>query len=133
MLSDDRPHVGERIRAARRAAGLTQVQLAAMIGLSQSHTSRLELSANPRDSTIRRVAEALAVPFEQLKPCAPSGDPNRAANGPDCNTYALPCGEVPSYMRASVWRRPAPYRPSAMVAISRLSFSAETRPAIGAT
>jgi transcriptional regulator with XRE-family HTH domain len=47
---------------------MTQEQLAAMIGLSQSHMSRLEFSPNPRDATIRRVADALAVPFEQLKP-----------------------------------------------------------------
>ena len=47
-----------------------------MIGLSQSHTSRLELSSpNPRDATIRRVADALHVPFEELKPPPPPKKP----------------------------------------------------------
>ena len=59
MLSDDRPHIGQRIRRARKAAGLTQQQFAPMIGLNQPTLSRLELSRNPRDFTISRVADAL--------------------------------------------------------------------------
>ena len=70
MLSDDRPHIGQNIRRARLAANLTQEQLASLLGLSQSHTSRLELS-NPRDATIQRVADALHVRFEELKPLPP--------------------------------------------------------------
>ncbi len=71
MLSDDRPHIGQNIRRARLAAKMTQEQLAAMIGVTQSHTSRVELSANPHDATIQRVADALHVRFEELKPPPP--------------------------------------------------------------
>ncbi len=77
MLSDDRPHIGQNIRRARLAANLTQEKLAAMIGLSQSHTSRLEHSPNPRDFTIRRVADALKIPFAELKPPPPKKPPTR--------------------------------------------------------
>ena len=68
MLSDARPNVGMNIRRARLAAHLTQQQLAQKMDIGQAQMSRLELSPNPRDSTIRRAAAALEVQFEQLKP-----------------------------------------------------------------
>jgi ribosome-binding protein aMBF1 (putative translation factor) len=52
--------VGEAVRKARRARGLTQAQLAAATGTSQSAIARLELGGgNPRLDTLARIATAL--------------------------------------------------------------------------
>jgi HTH-type transcriptional regulator/antitoxin HipB len=60
---------GERIAAARRAAGLTQKQLGAKLNVPQSQISRIE--HHPDQLTVRtlkRVAEALAVNLAALLP-----------------------------------------------------------------
>jgi transcriptional regulator with XRE-family HTH domain len=47
------------IREARKAANLTQAQLAQRAGMSQSEIARLESNgANPRHSTLKRVVAA---------------------------------------------------------------------------
>ena len=69
--SQDMPHIGQRIKEARRAAGLTQVQLAKLMHITQDDVSRFEIRHAPRDATIQRVADALKIPFEQLKPWRP--------------------------------------------------------------
>jgi transcriptional regulator with XRE-family HTH domain len=58
---------GQRIRRARHAAGLTQVQLAARIGVPQPVLSAWEVGLRaPRDDNRIRVAAALGIPAAQL-------------------------------------------------------------------
>ena len=53
---------GERIRAARKRAGLTQKQLAERIGVKSPNLSQLENGKRePQNDTLRRIAEALEV------------------------------------------------------------------------
>jgi ribosome-binding protein aMBF1 (putative translation factor) len=58
---------GERVAAARKAAGLTQKQLGAKLKLPQSQISRIE--RNPDHTTVRtlkRIAQALGVDVSAL-------------------------------------------------------------------
>lgn len=58
---------GERVAAARKAAGLTQKQLGAKLKLPQSQISRIE--RNPDHTTVRtlkRIARALGVDVSAL-------------------------------------------------------------------
>ena len=64
-----RKEVGREIRKARRAAHLTQEQLASAARLPQSHISRLEQGKHvPTYLTIERLAEALGVRSIDLDP-----------------------------------------------------------------
>lgn len=59
--------IGERIRAARKAAGLNQADLAARIGVSQPSVANWESGVHdPRRLMLAKVAEALATPLEWL-------------------------------------------------------------------
>lgn len=61
------PHVGERIRALRRAAGLTLKELSAAAGPSAALLSQVERRiTEPSLETLRRVARALDVPLFSL-------------------------------------------------------------------
>ena len=51
--------LGDQIRSARRAAGLTQTELARRAGLFQPHVAALESGATPALNTLRRLADAL--------------------------------------------------------------------------
>jgi len=63
--------VGDRIREARRQAGLTQKELAQQSGLRQSHLSRLERRRHsPSFVTVEKIAQALGIPVSQLDPSA---------------------------------------------------------------
>ena len=56
--------IGKEIAVARKAAGLSQVTLAARIGMDQPHVSRLERGAvRPTIQTLCRIATALGVDF----------------------------------------------------------------------
>ena len=51
-------HLGEAVRAARKAQGMSQTALAQRIGMSKSYLSRLESNAaEARISTLRKVVE----------------------------------------------------------------------------
>ena len=64
---DIRRLVGENVRHFRQAAGLSQEELAALMGVEQGYVSRLEMGArNPTIVTIWHVAEALGVPPASL-------------------------------------------------------------------
>jgi DNA-binding XRE family transcriptional regulator len=55
------------IRFERMKAGMDQRELARRIGTSASHLVRIEkVGANPRLSTLRKIADALSIPIEEL-------------------------------------------------------------------
>jgi len=59
--------VGAKVRALRLASGRTAIEVAEAAGMARSNFARLEASRHePRLSTLRRVAEALAVPLDAL-------------------------------------------------------------------
>lgn len=63
--------IGEQIRKHRKAASLTQEELAEKSGLPQSHISRLENGQHsPSRVTLERIANALAIPRGELDPSA---------------------------------------------------------------
>lgn len=58
---------GERIKEARKRAGLTQAELAERIGTTMQNISQYERSIrSPRIGTIKKIAEALNVPVMQI-------------------------------------------------------------------
>jgi len=60
--------IGSRIRAARKARGLTQIELGEVVGIAQPQVSALERGAtrNPKADTLRALAEALDVSADYL-------------------------------------------------------------------
>ena len=59
--------IGSRIRDARKAAGLTQAELAKMVHLSRSHIGAIELDRyNPSLSTLTAIAAAVGKPVAGL-------------------------------------------------------------------
>lgn len=54
------------MKAWREYRGLTQAEMASRLATSQSAFAQLEMSAHPRKSTLRRVAQALGVTVAQL-------------------------------------------------------------------
>jgi len=65
--NDRGAEIGQRIRAARRAKGLTQQELATATGIRRPNVARLERGGNtPTIETLQRVAEALEVTVASL-------------------------------------------------------------------
>jgi len=58
--------IGERVRKHRRQKGLSQEQLGAMVGFSQSKISKIENGDWDSLSDLRLIARALGVPIEKL-------------------------------------------------------------------
>lgn len=57
--------IGQRIKTIRTKKGLTQEQVAEMVGISQKHLSRIEKGYhNPRFDMIISIAKALNVPTD---------------------------------------------------------------------
>lgn len=56
-------HVGERIRLARKQAGMTQAQLASALGESQPTVSYVERKSWVRRSVLEKYAQALGRPL----------------------------------------------------------------------
>lgn len=68
--------IGQRIKTARLAAGMTQEQLAAAAGLHEQSISKIELGVKqPLGSTVLAIAKALKVSTDQLlgRQPAPAG------------------------------------------------------------
>jgi transcriptional regulator with XRE-family HTH domain len=59
---------GEKLRYERRAAGLTQAELAERSGVAQSTIAQIEGGArpNPHPGTLKKLAEALSVETREL-------------------------------------------------------------------
>lgn len=59
--------IGERIRAERKKAGMTQKKLAEKTGASQSVINQWERGTrNPTITSIKKIAQGLEIPFETL-------------------------------------------------------------------
>ena len=57
--------IARQLREARKSKGLTQVELAALIGVDQAEVSRVERGeANPTEATLHRFAAALDVELQ---------------------------------------------------------------------
>jgi transcriptional regulator with XRE-family HTH domain len=68
-LDDDKAHVGSRILAHRKAANLTQQDLAGMIGRSRPQVANIEAGRSDLPvSLLAKVAEALGVKMSELVP-----------------------------------------------------------------
>lgn len=58
---------GQRIKAARKKAGMTQADLAKKLGISYVNISQLEKDQrSPKLETLQRIAAALSVPVQEL-------------------------------------------------------------------
>jgi transcriptional regulator with XRE-family HTH domain len=59
--------VGEKLKAARKAAGLTQVELADKVGVTQRDVSRWETGRRePGVLTVKKMAQALGCSMDDL-------------------------------------------------------------------
>lgn len=59
--------IGQNVRAARLAAGLTQGRLSELTGIAVPHVSRLEAGTHlPSVATLKKVADTLKVPICSL-------------------------------------------------------------------
>lgn len=58
--------MGEKLRAARLAAGMTQAQLAQAIGCHQKDIARWEAGREPKALTLKKMAQALGCKMDDL-------------------------------------------------------------------
>lgn len=58
--------MGEKLRAARKAAGLTQEELAEKAGCLQKDIARWEAGREPKALTLKKLAQALGCKMEDL-------------------------------------------------------------------
>ena len=66
--------VGQRVRAVRRAANITQGEIGEAVGTNQGYITALENGAqNPTLRTLGKLADALGVPARQFFPVATGG------------------------------------------------------------
>jgi transcriptional regulator with XRE-family HTH domain len=82
MIYPDEPtgNFGKRLALARRAHGLTAVQVAGMAGLLRSRISRLERgTADPSLDDLRRIVRAIGVDVAYLLATRPGADDAHAA------------------------------------------------------
>ena len=67
MIVDDFMTIGDRIKKARKNAGLTQKELGERLGVSAAMVSQYETgSRTPRVDTMKRISSALNVPIQDL-------------------------------------------------------------------
>lgn len=72
MTASDTKTVGQRVKELRRTAGMSQSDLAAAMGRSESWVSQVERGVQPveRLSVLQALADALNVPVRDLRPDA---------------------------------------------------------------
>jgi transcriptional regulator with XRE-family HTH domain len=70
--------IAENVKRLRKAAGMTQQQLAVAAGLAVSHVAQIEqgINADPRGSTLQALARALDTTVDALL-AGPSEAPRR--------------------------------------------------------
>ena len=107
---------GQRIKAARKAAGITQAELADRLGISYVGVSQWENDLrNPKIETLQRIATALEIPVWQLIPATdqePDRDFERVCDALDDADLALEAtgrgdGSGPDGDRYYVWHKDA--------------------------
>jgi transcriptional regulator with XRE-family HTH domain len=77
--------IGDKVRATRKAAGISQEEVARRAGVSLNVINRLERGVilDPHYSTLRRIASALGVPVEDLvREHALAGNAEAPGTGP---------------------------------------------------
>jgi transcriptional regulator with XRE-family HTH domain len=90
-------HVGENIRARRKAVGLSQEALAKAVGLKRPSLSNIEKGRqNILLRTFFDIAESLHVSLDALLPERPM---TQAANMPDLTSYSK---EVRDFVQAAI-------------------------------
>ncbi len=63
-MKSGKEKLGVRIKEFRKARGLSQEQLAEMVGIEQKHVSRLEVGKSyPTIDRLEKIAEALDIPI----------------------------------------------------------------------
>ena len=78
----DRPPLARRLNDLRQAAGLTQMQLAAKVGVNHSNIAYWELSGTPpRGEVLPKLAAALGVSIDTLLGVTPPKPTRQAAKG----------------------------------------------------
>ncbi|MGA7178144.1 MAG: helix-turn-helix transcriptional regulator [Thiobacillaceae bacterium] len=84
-MADTKKLVGARIKELRKQAGLTQEQLAELVGLDARHLSRLEVGRHfPSLDSLERIAQALNMPMVEF--------------------FRFPAEETPAALRAYLTR-----------------------------
>lgn len=58
--------MGEKLKAARKAAGLSQAELAARVGCYQKDIARWEAGREPGALTLKKLAQALGCSIDDL-------------------------------------------------------------------
>lgn len=58
--------MGEKLRAARKAAGLSQVELAEIVSCHQKDVARWENGREPKALTLKKLAQALGCSMDDL-------------------------------------------------------------------
>ena len=77
-ISKPRPSQGARLAALRKAAGLSQAELARSLGVPQSSVGFWETAAKPpRSDILPKLAKALGVRVEDLLGSTPLATPGR--------------------------------------------------------
>ncbi|WP_316739985.1 helix-turn-helix transcriptional regulator [Streptomyces sp. MK7] len=76
MTTSDTKTLGQRVKELRRAAGMSQSDLAAAMGRSESWVSQVERGVQPveRLSVLQALADALNVSVRELRPDAPPAE-----------------------------------------------------------
>ena len=68
-MSSDGSGIGENIRRARKAAGMTQEELAAKAGMYKGSIAQYERGLrSPKNEYIKKIASALDVSYSELDP-----------------------------------------------------------------
>lgn len=68
-MSSDGSSIGENIRRARKAAGMTQEELAAKAGMYKGSIAQYEqVLRSPKNEYIKKIASALDVSYSELDP-----------------------------------------------------------------
>lgn len=66
-------HVGQLIKQAREAVGVTQQQLAKKLKVTQGAIHQYERSASLQTATVEKIAKMLKIPLCELLECKPDG------------------------------------------------------------